>query len=254
MTPRQAVPFPPMLFDLDGTLVDSAYQYVLAWHGAFTGFRIDIPNWKIHRRVGMSGSFFLPPLLREIGHSASPATIKRLEKRHAKYFTRKIKTVRIIAVCGSHVKSRTVAEKCISCVEPRKPCKRQTKRLTIILYFQYYRNMPDVTPAQIARFADMFSAMGTEARLRIMQLLMTAEPKGMIVGDIQSEIDIPNSTLSHHLDKLKNENLVTVRRDGTYLWYRANTEALKDLLGFLYAECCTRNHVVAPKDLVSISR
>jgi DNA-binding transcriptional ArsR family regulator len=113
--------------------------------------------------------------------------------------------------------------------------------------------MPTASPAQIVRFADMFSAMGTEARLRIMQLLMTAEPKGMIVGDIQSEIDIPNSTLSHHLDKLKNENLVTVRRDGTYLWYRANTDALKDLLGFLYAECCTRNHVVAPKDLVSIS-
>src|ERR1700688_332982 len=132
--------------------------------------------------------------------------------------------------------------------------KHPTKRLTIILYFQYYRNMPNVTAAQIARFADMFSAMGTEARLRIMQLLMTAEPKGMVVGDIQSEIEIPNSTLSHHLDKLKNENLVTVRREGTYLWYRANTDALKDLLGFLYAECCTRNHVVAPKDLVSISR
>jgi ArsR family transcriptional regulator len=114
--------------------------------------------------------------------------------------------------------------------------------------------MPKVTPTQIARFADMFSAMGTEARLRIMQLLMTAEPTGMVVGDIQSEIDIPNSTLSHHLDKLKNENLVTVRRERTYLWYRANTEALKDLLGFLYAECCTRTHVVAPKDVVSISR
>jgi DNA-binding transcriptional ArsR family regulator len=114
--------------------------------------------------------------------------------------------------------------------------------------------MPNVAPAQISRFADMFSAMGTEARLRIMQLLITAEPKGMIVGDIQSEIDIPNSTLSHHLDKLRNENLVTVRREGTYLWYRANTEALKDLLGFLYAECCTRNHVLEPKDLVSISK
>jgi len=135
-----------------------------------------------------------------------------------------------------------------------RPCKQQTKLLTLIPYFQYYRTMATVTPAQIARFADMFSAMGTEARLRIMQLLMTAEPKGMVVGDIQSEIDIPNSTLSHHLDKLKNENLVTVRREGTYLWYRANTDALKDLLGFLYAECCTRNHVVAPKDLVSISR
>lgn len=107
---------------------------------------------------------------------------------------------------------------------------------------------------QITRYADMFSAMGTETRLRIMQLLMTAEPKGMIVGDIQSELDIPGPTLSHHLDKLRNEDLVTVRREGTYLWYRANTEALKELLSFLYTECCTRNRVIAPKDIVSISR
>jgi ArsR family transcriptional regulator, arsenate/arsenite/antimonite-responsive transcriptional repressor len=108
--------------------------------------------------------------------------------------------------------------------------------------------------SEIARYADMFSAMGTEARLRIMQLLITAEPAGMVVGDIQSELDIPSSTLSHHLDKLKSEDLVTVRREGTFLWYRANTEALKEILGFLYAECCTRNRVVAPKDIVSISR
>lgn len=106
----------------------------------------------------------------------------------------------------------------------------------------------------IARYADMFSAMGTEPRLRIMQLLITAEPEGMVVGDIQSELDIPSSTLSHHLDKLKNENLVTVRREGTFLWYRANTDTLKELLSFLYAECCTRNQVIAPKDIVSISK
>jgi len=108
--------------------------------------------------------------------------------------------------------------------------------------------------SQIVRYADMFSAMGTEARLRIMRLLMTAEPEGLVVGDIQSELEIPNSTLSHHLDKLKNEGLVTVRREGTFLWYRANTHALKDLLSFLYAECCTRNRVVAPKDIISISK
>jgi ArsR family transcriptional regulator, arsenate/arsenite/antimonite-responsive transcriptional repressor len=106
----------------------------------------------------------------------------------------------------------------------------------------------------IPRYADMFSAMGTEARLRIMQLLLTAEPQGLVVGDIQSELDIPNSTLSHHLDKLKSESLVTVRREGTFLWYRANTDTLKELLSFLYAECCTRNRVIAPKDIVSISR
>ncbi len=123
--------------------------------------------------------------------------------------------------------------------------------LTLLLYFRYYRMMRSASPSQIVRYADMFSAMGTEARLRIMQLLMTAEPQGLVVGDIQSELEIPNSTLSHHLDKLRNEGLVNVRREGTYLWYRANTDALKDLLGFLYAECCTRNRVIAPKDVVS---
>jgi len=114
--------------------------------------------------------------------------------------------------------------------------------------------MVSTQASQIARYADMFSAMGTESRLRIMRLLLTAEPQGLVVGDIQSEIDIPNSTLSHHLEKLKSEDLVTVRREGTYLWYRANTDALKDLLGFLYAECCTRNRVVSPKEIVSILR
>ena len=108
--------------------------------------------------------------------------------------------------------------------------------------------------ADVARYADMFSAMGTEARLRIVRLLLAAEPVGLVVGDIQSELDVPASTLSHHLDKLKTEGLVSVRREGTYLWYRADTAALKDLLGFLYAECCTRNRVVAPREIVSIAR
>ena len=93
LQPRE-VPLPPILFDLDGTLVDSAYQHVLAWHETFTDFRIDISNWKIHRRIGMSGSFFLPGLLREIGHSANQGVIDRLEKRHTKYFNRRIKTIR----------------------------------------------------------------------------------------------------------------------------------------------------------------
>ena len=103
---------------------------------------------------------------------------------------------------------------------------------------------------QIARFADKLAAMGTEPRLRIMQLLLTAHPEGLVVGDIGSELDIPSSTLSHHLEKLKNEDLVRVRREGTFLWYSANTEALQELLGFLYAECCTRNKAVEPQKIV----
>src|SRR6202021_3518361 len=106
---------------------------------------------------------------------------------------------------------------------------------------------------QIAKYADMFTAMGTESRLRIMQLLLSAHPDGLVVGEIQSELGIPNSTLSHHLEKLKNEELVKVRRESTFLWYTANTEALQELLGFLSAECCTRNNAVKPEAVVQLS-
>lgn len=107
---------------------------------------------------------------------------------------------------------------------------------------------------QVTRYADMLSAMGTEPRLRIMQLLLSAHPDGLVVGEIGSELAIPSSTLSHHLEKLKNEDLVTVRREGTFLWYAANTEALEELLGFLYAECCTRNRAIEPRKIVSVCK
>lgn len=107
---------------------------------------------------------------------------------------------------------------------------------------------------QVTKYADMFSAMGTEARLRIMQLLLCAHPDGLVVGEIQEELDIPNSTLSHHLDKLRNEDLVNVQRESTFLRYTANTEALQELLQFLYAECCTRNKAVKPQAIVQICR
>ena len=107
------------------------------------------------------------------------------------------------------------------------------------------------SPELITRYADMFSAIGTAPRLRIMRLLLSAHPDGLVVGDIASDLEIPCSTLSHHLEKLKNEDLVTVHREGTYLRYSANTEALRELLGFLYAECCTRNRAIAPEEIVS---
>ena len=107
-------------------------------------------------------------------------------------------------------------------------------------------------PEQVARFADMFSAMGTEARLRILQLLLTAHPDGLVVSEIQEELDIPNSTLSHHLEKLRTEDLVNVQRESTFLRYTANTDALRELLGFLYAECCTRNKAVKSQEVLQI--
>ena len=106
--------------------------------------------------------------------------------------------------------------------------------------------------SQIARYADMFAAMGAESRLRIMQLLLAAHPQGLVVGEIQDELDIPASTLSHHLDKLKNEDLVGVRREGTFLRYAANTEALQEIINFLYGEYCTRNKAIEPAELITI--
>ena len=106
----------------------------------------------------------------------------------------------------------------------------------------------------ITRYADMFTAMGTESRLRIMQLLLSAHPDGMVVGEIQNELGISASTLSHHLDKLKNEDLVRESREGTYLRYTASTEVLQELLTFLYAECCTRNKAIKPEMIIQICK
>ncbi len=104
-----------------------------------------------------------------------------------------------------------------------------------------------VTQEQVIRYADMFAAMGSEPRLRIVRLLLSAHPDGMFVGEIAGELEITASTLSHHLEKLKNEDLVRVKREGTFLRYSANTEALQEVLSFLYAECCTRNKAVEPE-------
>jgi len=113
---------------------------------------------------------------------------------------------------------------------------------------------PASSAERIAKYADMFSAMGTEPRLRIMQLLLTAHPEGLVVSEIQDELGIPNSTLSHHLDKLRTEGLVEVQREGTFLRYTADTGALQELLQFLYAECCTRNKAVKARDIIQICK
>ncbi|HZO55122.1 MAG TPA: metalloregulator ArsR/SmtB family transcription factor [Bryobacteraceae bacterium] len=105
---------------------------------------------------------------------------------------------------------------------------------------------------QTARCADMFAALGAEPRLRIVRLLLSAHPDGMVVGELQTELDIAGSTLSHHLEKLKNEGLVNVTRESNFLRYRANTESLRELLTFLYAECCTRNKAVEAGEIVRI--
>ena len=111
-----------------------------------------------------------------------------------------------------------------------------------------------LSDAEVTRFADMFAALGADPRLRIMRLLLSAHPDGMVVGEIQEETGIANSTLSHHLEKLKIDELVTTEREKAFIRYRANTAALEELLGFLYAECCTRNRAVEPKRIAAMCK
>lgn len=129
---------------------------------------------------------------------------------------------------------------------------KESRTISIFLEISYDEAVKgqDETP----RMADMFSALGNEARLRILRLLLSAHPEGLIVGDIQTELGISASTLSHHLEKLRIEQLVVVERQGTFLWYRANTDVLADLLGFLYSECCTRNNAVRPESFVRLCK
>jgi ArsR family transcriptional regulator, arsenate/arsenite/antimonite-responsive transcriptional repressor len=96
----------------------------------------------------------------------------------------------------------------------------------------------------VKRLAGMFGALGHEVRLRIVRLLLAAHPGGLVVGELQHELDIPPSTLSHHLEALRHEGLVEQRREGKFLRYVADADTLSELLGFLYAECCTRSQIV----------
>jgi DNA-binding transcriptional ArsR family regulator len=111
-----------------------------------------------------------------------------------------------------------------------------------------------VTDAAVTRFADMFAALGAEPRLRVMRLLLSAHPDGLVVNEIQAETGVAGSTLSHHLEKLKNDELVTVEREKAFIRYRANTVALEEVLGFLYAECCTRNKAIEPRKIVALCK
>src|SRR4051794_29988765 len=75
-----------LVFDLDGTLIDSVYQHVLAWHHALLGTGIELSIWRIHRRIGMSGGLFTRALLRETGRELDQALLRDLQARHAEAF------------------------------------------------------------------------------------------------------------------------------------------------------------------------
>jgi len=85
---------PAFLFDLDGTLVDSVYQHVVAWQEALAAAGIDLAVWRIHRRIGMSGGLFLNALLRETGRQLTAEQAARIQRRHAEAYARQVGQVR----------------------------------------------------------------------------------------------------------------------------------------------------------------
>lgn len=110
--------------------------------------------------------------------------------------------------------------------------------------------MPPKEPSiDFVKFADILAALGTEPRLRIIYHLLRAHPDGMFAGEIQNELGMQASAVSHHLEKLKIEDLVRVRREGTYLRYTANPDVLQDLLTFLFSQCCANTKVVQPESV-----
>ena len=88
--PDEGAQFPAILFDLDGTLIDSNYHHVEAWSEALRSAGVVIPLWKIHRRIGMSGKSFLKELLRELAHKKRSLNLEKLEKKHDILFRRLI--------------------------------------------------------------------------------------------------------------------------------------------------------------------
>ncbi|MFN7922073.1 MAG: metalloregulator ArsR/SmtB family transcription factor [Bryobacteraceae bacterium] len=112
--------------------------------------------------------------------------------------------------------------------------------------------MPPQDTIDFVKFADILGALGTEARLRIVYHLLRAHPEGMVAGEIQTQLGMQPSAVSHHLEKLKIEDLVRVKREGTFLRYTANPDALQELLSFLFSQCCADTKVVCAESVFQI--
>lgn len=118
---------PGIIFDLDGTLVDSVYQHVAAWNETLRTARLQIAQWRIHRAIGMSGSLFLPKLLRDEGHRHSQSLIRRLEASHQKHFDKVIRHIAPLPGAGELL--RLLERQSVPFAIATSGDARQTKRL-----------------------------------------------------------------------------------------------------------------------------
>jgi DNA-binding transcriptional ArsR family regulator len=96
--------------------------------------------------------------------------------------------------------------------------------------------------SKLEQHAEQFSALGHPARLGILRYVVQGDPEGTAAGEIQAKLDIPPSTLSHHLEKLSKAGLLKSRREGTFIYYAVQFEVLKALNGYLWEDCCKRGN------------
>ena len=94
--------------------------------------------------------------------------------------------------------------------------------------------------SKLDRHAEQLGALGHPARLSILRYVVQGGEEGAAAGDIQSKLEIPASTLSHHLDRLASAGLLKARRQGTFIYYSAEFTQLRALTDYLWEDCCKR--------------
>jgi ArsR family transcriptional regulator len=94
--------------------------------------------------------------------------------------------------------------------------------------------------ARLERHAEQLGALGHPVRLSILRYVVQGDPDGTPAGEIQAKVDIPASTLSHHLERLASAGLLVARREGTFIYYRAEYAELRALTSYVWEDCCKR--------------
>jgi HAD superfamily hydrolase (TIGR01509 family) len=165
---------PGIIFDLDGTLVDSVYQHVATWHETLRAARLSVSQWRIHRAIGMGGSLFLPKLLRDEGFRHSKALVARLEAKHQKLFDRSI--ARIDALPGAGELLRLLERQSIPFAIATSGNAGQTKRLLA--------RIPSRPDSPVLTADDVQAAKPAPDLFRLAAQKLEREPEDcFIVGD-----------------------------------------------------------------------
>lgn len=165
---------PALLFDLDGTLIDSVYQHVLAWHDALDQHDLTLAVWQIHRRIGMSGGLLVQALGREVGHRVSNELARELQKAHTQFYARYRRSVRPLPGATEllrYLKDLGIPHAIATSGQPAKDD-------PAVLALEIGPNVPFVTRSQVKRAKpdpDLFLAAAGKLGVPI--------EKAMVVGD-----------------------------------------------------------------------